>query len=303
MGFSKMNLTEERIKDIYQQILLFDPVWMILQPSIAILLARCMYTEEVPVLSSLKYIELTGEMLTEENKRFLEAAFECPCVNQYGSYEVNSMAYECPAGHLHVLDENVYLEIIKAERQSRYEEISRVYKEDILENAWEKEGLSDENILLADLSKEQVKVLRGTEGVIIEKDAIMDGASENEADQTGMEEALQELADGEWNRKALHVEENPVGDSRIKIAVLDSGRDIYADYSIEEAVDLVQPKVEGFATDTTGHGTAVQTILGARDKYGDNAGVAVGCDNISMYSIKVLDENNQAPVSRIMDCL
>lgn len=113
MGFSKMNLTQARLEEIYQQMYDYDPVWLMLQPSIAIQLARYIFSGEAPLLPSLRYVELTGEMLTAENKRFLEAAFECPCANQYGSYEVNSMAYECPAGHLHVMEENVYLEIIK----------------------------------------------------------------------------------------------------------------------------------------------------------------------------------------------
>lgn len=112
LGFSKMGLTEKRIEEIYRQMLSFDPVWMLLQPSIALLLARYLFSGDIPMLQSLKYIELTGELLTEENKRFIEAAFECPCANQYGSYEVNSMAYECPNGHLHVMEGNVYLEIL-----------------------------------------------------------------------------------------------------------------------------------------------------------------------------------------------
>lgn len=113
LGFSKMNLSEERIAEIYQRMVDYDPVWMVLQPGIAILLARYRLENGAEEIASLKYIELTGEMVTVQNKNFIKNVFGCSVAGQYGSYEVNSIAYECPAGHLHILDENVYVEIFR----------------------------------------------------------------------------------------------------------------------------------------------------------------------------------------------
>ena len=42
----------------------------------------------------------------------MEAFFNCKVASQYGCYEVNSIAYECPFHKLHVMTENVYVEIV-----------------------------------------------------------------------------------------------------------------------------------------------------------------------------------------------
>ena len=106
MGFSKQNLTEEKL---YAH----QPVWLLLQPSIAIPLARYVLESGVELIESLKYIELSGEMFTEQNQRFLEAVFQVPVRSQYGCNEVNSIAYECPHKNLHVMDANVHVDIMK----------------------------------------------------------------------------------------------------------------------------------------------------------------------------------------------
>ena len=61
LGFSKMNLNRQRLQQIFRRMREYQPVWMILQPSIAMLLARHLLEtgEELP--ASLRYIELTGE--------------------------------------------------------------------------------------------------------------------------------------------------------------------------------------------------------------------------------------------------
>lgn len=43
----------------------------------------------------------------------MEAFFYCKVASQYGCYEVNSIAYECPFHKLHVMTENVYVEIVE----------------------------------------------------------------------------------------------------------------------------------------------------------------------------------------------
>lgn len=113
LGFSKTNLSQGRIKEIYSQILEFQPVWMVLQPSIAILLSRFVVENDVYPIESLRYIELTGEMCRPESRKFIEYAFECTTASQYGAHEVNSIAYECSCGNLHIMTDNVFVEIIK----------------------------------------------------------------------------------------------------------------------------------------------------------------------------------------------
>lgn len=112
IGFSKQNLNMDRLKEIYSKMYEFQPVWMMLQPSIASLLAKFIFESGVERIKSLKYIELTGEMLFENNRRFIQSAFGCLVANQYGCNEVGSIAYECPCGKLHILDSNVHVDIM-----------------------------------------------------------------------------------------------------------------------------------------------------------------------------------------------
>ncbi len=112
LGFSKCNLTDERLCAIWNRMVEFQPIWMNLQPSIAFLLCKVIESHELKQMESLKYIELTGELLTSDMKRHIEDVFHVKVVNQYGSVEVNSIAFECPCGHLHCLDENCYIEIV-----------------------------------------------------------------------------------------------------------------------------------------------------------------------------------------------
>lgn len=116
LGFSKLNLTNEKVKGIYDQMLEFKPRWLMLQPSIAMLLCKCMDLYSLPKLESVTYIEMTGEMLTEQVKNEIKKHFDCDVANQYGAYEFNSIAYECPCGNMHVMDTNVQVEIVDDDR-------------------------------------------------------------------------------------------------------------------------------------------------------------------------------------------
>lgn len=112
LGFSKTSLNDERLKNIYERMLEYKPVWLLLQPSTAQMLLNTAKKHNFPPLDSLRYIELSGEMLTDGLRNRLTEFFGCRVANQYGSYEFNSIAYECPYGNMHVMSSNVYVEVM-----------------------------------------------------------------------------------------------------------------------------------------------------------------------------------------------
>lgn len=63
----------------------------------------------------LKAIITTSEVVTEPQRRLMETVFRAPIQNEYGCGEVGPIAYECERGGLHVMSENVALEILTAE--------------------------------------------------------------------------------------------------------------------------------------------------------------------------------------------
>lgn len=66
-------------------------------------------------LPSLRGILTTAEKLTEEQRRILEGAFQCPVFDQYGCGECLAIAYECERHHgLHLCVEHCLLEVVDA---------------------------------------------------------------------------------------------------------------------------------------------------------------------------------------------
>ncbi len=109
MAISRECLFDGCLTEVYGQLLEYNPKWMILQPSVALLLCEEAVHHGVP--SALRYIELTGEYLEAGVEKKIQDTFSCQTANQYGSKEVNSIAYACPEGKLHVMSDNVYVEM------------------------------------------------------------------------------------------------------------------------------------------------------------------------------------------------
>lgn len=110
MAFSREYLYNGCLANAYEQLMEYNPVWMILQPSVALLLCEEAVRQGVP--SELRYIETTGEYLEEGARERIKSVFSCQVADQYGSKEVNSIAFECPEGRLHVMSDNVYVETV-----------------------------------------------------------------------------------------------------------------------------------------------------------------------------------------------
>lgn len=112
LAISKMLLIENKLEIIFTMINKYQPKWMILQPSFASILCNYVEKNQVKVPDSICYIEFTGEYLDESIRMRAKKIFHCKTANQYGSKEVNSIAYECPHGNLHIMSNNVFIEII-----------------------------------------------------------------------------------------------------------------------------------------------------------------------------------------------
>lgn len=113
LSFSKYNLNTKRLLQIYNKILDFNPYWFSMQPSMVYLLADLVINFHLPRPSHLKYIELNGETLFPFHENIIQKAFNITPTNMYGLTEVNTVAVSCSYKHLHLLDANVYIEVLK----------------------------------------------------------------------------------------------------------------------------------------------------------------------------------------------
>jgi len=61
--------------------------------------------------SGIRAVLVTGEPLFGYQREAMQDTFGCPVYVQYGAEEFGPLAYECPSGSLHVMAENVYIEV------------------------------------------------------------------------------------------------------------------------------------------------------------------------------------------------
>lgn len=109
--FNAASLTSENAYNaVIKYILDFQPKWIYIQPFILEQLIYYFKKSGVKCPNSLKHIESVGEVLNDELRNKVQDFFGISIVNLYGSEEHGGIAYECPNGAMHVLDENVYVE-------------------------------------------------------------------------------------------------------------------------------------------------------------------------------------------------
>lgn len=121
-GISSIDYYIEKIRD-------FKPKWIFTQPSMIMKLIELINEKNYNptfVFENLKYIELTGETLLKSEKKYISNYFGVPVANMYGCNEMNSIALECPYGHMHIFEDNVKVQLKNAH------EINNVYSGDIL---------------------------------------------------------------------------------------------------------------------------------------------------------------------------
>jgi phenylacetate-CoA ligase len=54
----------------------------------------------------------TAEAMSEEQRAFMNSAFDRPIANEYGCSEAGILAFECPDGSMHLLEETSYVEVV-----------------------------------------------------------------------------------------------------------------------------------------------------------------------------------------------
>lgn len=112
LGFCKSNLTDKKLADVWERMRAFKPVWMNLQPSMAMLLCRVIEKYGLNSIPTLRYVETTGEMLFPHMRKYIQEKLNVAIADQYGCNELNSLAFECPNGYLHCMEENAVVEIL-----------------------------------------------------------------------------------------------------------------------------------------------------------------------------------------------
>lgn len=93
-----------------------------------------------------------------------------------------------------------------------------------------------------------------------------------------------------WNIRMVHGNQDTSTGKHTVVAVLDSGVDFLIDAPVAKSVNLVtdEQNITYYMADMTGHGSAMADVINRMDP------------NALIYSVRVLDKYNQAPLSRII---
>ncbi|MCI8890423.1 MAG: S8 family peptidase [Eubacterium sp.] len=165
-------------------------------------------------------------------------------------------------------------------------------------------SVQQEGILALTLSDEEKSILENREDVHVEEDIILHACTALEPTDRVEETGDQGIdPEKQWNLDMIAAspqEITPGGNAAdIKVAVIDSGVGFTTDIDVERSVNLIpgEEEVIPFYEDVTGHGTSVASVIAASRNETGATGVN---PDVTLYSVKVLDENNQSPVSRVI---
>jgi phenylacetate-CoA ligase len=109
---SAFDLAEKELKEHYKKIQRFKPTYLYGYVSAIEALTHYVEAEALPQVDSIRCIITTSEVLTESVRQHIEAIWGVKVFNEYGCGEVGSIAHECEHGRLHVMADNMYVELI-----------------------------------------------------------------------------------------------------------------------------------------------------------------------------------------------
>lgn len=109
---SAFDLGEEQLRAHYQKLQRFKPKYLYGYVSAIEALTHYVEAESLPAISSIKCVITTSEVLTETVRQHIERVWGVKVFNEYGCGEVGSIAHECEHGRLHVVSDNMYLELV-----------------------------------------------------------------------------------------------------------------------------------------------------------------------------------------------
>lgn len=202
--------------------------------------------------------------------------------------------------------------IIISNDSDKINQIEEQYKDDITCNYGEYNSDEDEIVSMS-LSEEDVNDIEEKDDIVVEEDVIVEACDRGAKKAIvkkhtskkikGLKQVYKQMikADETKERKKKNNKDKNMSlTAPIKVAIIDSGIDDCSDVSVERRINLVpgEEELTPFFEDQTGHGTAVAGIIAGK---GEDTEV-VGINNdVLIYSAKVLDGSNSAPLSRVIE--
>jgi phenylacetate-CoA ligase len=104
------DMTEARMRAFAAMLTRWQPHMFRSNPAVLALFTRFAQAEGFTRIRP-RLIESTAQKLTDPQRRLFEDFYQCPVADNYSNIELHDIAYQCPAGGLHVVETRV-LEIV-----------------------------------------------------------------------------------------------------------------------------------------------------------------------------------------------
>lgn len=111
LHLSLFDISDDKLRKYVEQMNLFRPEWLLGVPSAVYRLAKLLEKENLEI-PSIKFIELAGEYVSDDNIEFISKAFCCTVGNQYGTREFWSICYGTNNKKMEIQLENSFVESI-----------------------------------------------------------------------------------------------------------------------------------------------------------------------------------------------
>ncbi|MCI8365289.1 MAG: S8 family serine peptidase [Eubacterium sp.] len=201
--------------------------------------------------------------------------------------------------------------IIRTKTKGPLAKIKKNYSESNNINDNKQDLLEENNMISLELSQTEVKELSVDDNIeFVEEDAMVEASTQNnkiilneKKPHKKQEKVNKKNSSGhEWNVQMINadkIKKNKLK-RKIKIALLDSGVDAGNDISLAYSISLVpgEEEMTKIFMDGSGHGSSVASLIAAED---NGEGITGINPNAEIYSIRVLDDANQAPLSRVIE--
>lgn len=204
--------------------------------------------------------------------------------------------------------------IVITNNENSFNAISDEYEEFISEDYEINGDLQEENILVTEMTETEAHSIESESGVVlVEEDGLVAASINNnsqnnkEKTQANKKDTSKNNVDKEWNIEAVNADDENkdsiiASSDKIKVAIIDSGLDVTENIDVAGRINLIpgEEEVLPLFEDTTGHGTSIAGIIAANEtyEYSDVKGIN---DQVELYSAKVLDYTNSAPISRVIE--
>lgn len=121
-------IDKTNFKKIYKVVLDYSPTVLLGSPSVIFTFVRTANSVNIYQNYTVKYVELTGEFLSETVKNQIQKFFvNAKIISQYGCRECRVIAIECPYGNFHCIEDNVFIEILKDGKPTNLGETGNIY--------------------------------------------------------------------------------------------------------------------------------------------------------------------------------